>query len=421
MPKRPDLDLATLADSLKHVRYEPARQRARIRTRRGGEKIDRSAKTVDELLAIYRELFGDNAATPRADRSESVYAYVARWNQARAGGPDGIAENTRRTYDHLMRHYLQHSPLGELRLVDVNREDVEQHLAKLSRMTSQRTGRPLSRSTVAGVRGMLGSAFADARLIPNPARGLGGSFAPRKIDRTIAPPTDAEIALILDHLQRSGDRYEALYRLAVTTGLRVGELLGLRWSHVELGLHGQAPHVRVEMQRGDGQLRRLKTQRSRRVVDIGPETVASLRAWQLLQIEEKRRIGSCWQDRDGLVFTTKLGTGVDAARLRKHLRGEPARGALGVDELSGAAAMRKARGVESRLRWHDFRHAYATLALEAFDAQHVSKLLGHASIVTTVDTYGSLTAQTRRSVAEYLDRRVAPQRAADELVAAESH
>jgi integrase len=107
------------------------------------------------------------------------------------------------------------------------------------------------------------------------------------------------------------DRLGALYVKALTTGMREGELLALRWRDVDLDVAVAA--VRSTLYRGDGKLRlgEPKTARSRRSVNLAPEAVAALRHHRERQSAERLRLGPAWEDND-LVFANEVGRLVHA-------------------------------------------------------------------------------------------------------------
>ena len=104
-----------------------------------------------------------------------------------------------------------------------------------------------------------------------------------------------------------GDRLEALWVCALTVGLRRGELLGLRWSDVDLAAGTLT--VRQTLLRAGGQLHfaEPKTERSRRTVPVPEQTMALIRAHRRRQAAERLQAGERWQD-FGLIFASTIGT-----------------------------------------------------------------------------------------------------------------
>jgi len=166
------------------------------------------------------------------------------------------------------------------------------------------------------------------------------------------------------------DRFEALYVLAVTTGLRQGELLALKWD--DMDLERRVLRVRRTLTRVKGKvsLGEPKTAKSRRSVKLTAIAAAALQEHLSRQLEEIDRVGPLYSD-DGLIFATERGTPVNPTNLRQR----------SFAPLLERAKLRK-------IRFHDLRHTCATLLLERnINPKIVSEMLGHSSISITLDTY----------------------------------
>ena len=188
--------------------------------------------------------------------------------------------------------------------------------------------------------------------------------------------SEARALLASDEHHRLGP----LFTLAIATGLRQGELLGLRWQDIDL--HAGRLSVRHTLQEGERTLADVKTERSKRTLRRGSAAVTALREQRRRVLEARGAAGSRWQDGD-FVFVAANGSPLDGRNVTHELQ----------------AALRRA-GLP-RQRFHDLRHAFATLMLEAGeDLAIVSRSLGHATITTTADVYAHLTpAMQERSAA----------------------
>jgi integrase len=179
--------------------------------------------------------------------------------------------------------------------------------------------------------------------------------------------------------QVAGDRLEALYVLALATGARQGELLGLRWEDVDLEAGRLA--IRHTLSRIDGSLGDPKTARGRRTVPLPPFVVTSLREHRRRQLEQRLAAGRRWVD-GGFVFTTRTGTALHSKNVLRAFQAALERAAL------------------PRVRFHDLRHSAATLLLaQGVSIHEVSWMLGHASIAITADTYGHASEASERRTA----------------------
>jgi integrase len=204
--------------------------------------------------------------------------------------------------------------------------------------------------------------------------------------KEIEPLSAEETKKLLAAASEAGERFEALYVLAVTTGLRQGELLALRWDDVDL--EGRVLRVRRTLTRvkGSYSLGEPKTARSRRSVSLTETTVEALRAHLARQLEEIDRVGSLYQD-GGLVFATERGTTVNPSNLRRR---------------SFAPLLERAK--LPGIRFHDLRHTCATLLLtKNVNPKVVSEMLGHASIAITLDTYSHVLPNMQDSAARALE------------------
>jgi integrase len=232
------------------------------------------------------------------------------------------------------------------------------------------------------------------RKVPTNVAGLVNP--PRVAHRDMATLTPEQARHLVAAV--AGERLEALYVLAVTAGLRQGELLALRWSDVDLDRRTVAVTaglVRVYKPRSaareEGEARshleltEPKTARSRRRVELTAVAVEALRRRRAAWLEERVAAANVWQDRD-LVFCSPTGGYLHAARLSKQF----------------ADVLRRAD--LPRIRFHDLRHTAATLMLgQGVHPKVASEMLGHATVSVTLDLYSHVTETMQRGAAEALD------------------
>ena len=188
-----------------------------------------------------------------------------------------------------------------------------------------------------------------------------------------------------------GDRLEALYLLAISTGLREGELLALRWEDVDL----EAAVLRVSqtLTRDGGKVSvgPPKTKNSRRSVGLTDPTVEALRAHLTRQLEEMERVGSLYRP-GGLVFANEVGGIVSPSNLRNR----------------SLKALLQRAGLPS-IRFHDLTHTCATLLLSRnVNPKIVSEMLGHASIAITLDTYSHVLPNMQESAVRAMQDALSP-------------
>jgi integrase len=192
--------------------------------------------------------------------------------------------------------------------------------------------------------------------------------------REMIPLSPVQARALLDTAREADDRWSALYVLAVSTGLRQGELLGLRWEDVDL--ENTTLRVRHTLQPpgfpkgAPARLTPPKTRRSLRGVHLPRSTVQALLGHRELQEAERARANGSWRDY-GLVFPNTLGSYADYTNLvPRHFK-----------------PLLKKAGLPN-IRFHDLRHTCATLLLtKGVHPKIVSEMLGHSSVSITLDVY----------------------------------
>jgi integrase len=222
----------------------------------------------------------------------------------------------------------------------------------------------------------LGQAVAWGMIPRNPCDAVARPRAPRPAVRSLT----AEQARALLQAAR-GDRLEALYVLAVTTGMRQGELCGLQWEDVDL--QRGTVQVRHQLQEVSGRLALVepKTARSRRLVVLPALAVMAL-------LEHRERMRAEGKPPDGFVFTAPEGGPLRKSNLRRR----------SFEPLLQRAGL-------PRIRFHDLRHTAASLLLaEGVHPKVVQEILGHSTVSMTLDTYSHTTPAMHRQAVATLDR-----------------
>jgi integrase len=192
--------------------------------------------------------------------------------------------------------------------------------------------------------------------------------APRPVKKEIQPLNAKQARTLLDTAR--GDRLEAIYVVAVTSGMREGELLGLKWEDLDLDAGKLAVRRSLSMTK-DGPAYELPKNGKGRSIKLPARAVEALKRHKAAQNVERLGLGTLWQDHD-LIFP---GHG-----------GQPMR----AWSLTGGPFLRllKRAGLPEKTRFHDLRHTCATLLLSrSVHPKIVQELLGHATISITLDTY----------------------------------
>lgn len=333
---------------------------------------DTRAEVAAQMTKVQRDL--QQYIMPVADERLTVKAFLTRWLEDAA--QPSLRGTTYASYKGVVNGHLIPA-LGRIALVKLTAPDVLKY-----QKTKLVSG--LSARTVTYHRAILRRALADAvkwELVYKNAAALVSP--PRAVRHEVSPFTPDEARTFLSKIP--GNRLEALYVMAMGTGMRQGELLGLTWKCVNLDT-GTAT-VKQQMQRVNGKLTLVepKTAQSRRTVALPDIVVTALTAHRERQRFERKWAGSRWQEHS-LVFTTTIGTPLDSANVTHNFQ----------KALSDAKIRKQ--------RFHDLRHCAATLMLaQGADLRTIMDVLGHSTITLTANTYAHLTDATRRVAADMMD------------------
>jgi integrase len=188
------------------------------------------------------------------------------------------------------------------------------------------------------------------------------------------------------------DRLEALFTVALGLGLRQGEILGLRWSDVQLeGGHLTVNHTLHWVRGATGAraqwvLAEPKSKLSRRTLPLPASVTSVLREHHARQIQERLLVGSGWQNL-AFVFTTESDAPLDGDHVRYALRTHLARAGL------------------TTVTFHQLRHSAASLLIaQGVPLKVISEVLGHSTITITANTHGHLSDELWRGAADAMDR-----------------
>ncbi|TAM55773.1 MAG: site-specific integrase, partial [Chloroflexota bacterium] len=305
----------------------------------------------------------DHAISP-PDARLTVGGWLDAWLTAAA---PHLRPATSESYRNVSRLYLRPA-IGGVPLSKLTPDHVGRLLAEL---TARGDLSPTTvRYSYAVLRIALGRALKAGKVLRNVATLID---PPAKARPELRPLSADEVRTFLASVE--GDRLAPLYVVAIGTGLRQGELLGLRWADLDLD-RGMLT-VRHQLGR-DGLLAEPKTARARRTLALGGAVRSALREQRRRQAADRLAAGGHWQDQ-GYVFTTPTGGPLDHANVLHRFQAAIGRAGL------------------PHQRFHDLRHAAATLLLErGEDLAVISKMLGHSNLGTTADVYAHLTLGHRR-------------------------
>jgi integrase len=240
------------------------------------------------------------------------------------------------------------------------------------------------RAALACLRTVLDQAASDRVLATNAAAGIRVPVpGARDWGHERHTWTAEEARRFLDvHMAPEGAPYGPIWLVSLATGMRLGELLGLRWSDVDLAAHAlHVRHALIEGRTGCA-IGPLKSKSAKRDILIPPPVVAGLRTWRAEQGTRRLRLGAAWTDHD-LVFCSATGRPLNRGNIWRHYR----------------RLVRDARVPPIRI--HDHRHTHITWALEEHaDIKAVAARVGHSNTRITSEIYQRVTDQLARDVVD---------------------
>jgi integrase len=337
----------------------------------------RTAAEVRRRLDVLRQQVAGGASgldVPTGD-------YLADWSDRIR---PRLRPATATSYGQHVRTFLVPA-LGTVPLARLAPGDVERMMAGL-------LARGYAPRTVRSVRSTLRRALHDAIRDGLINRNAAGLARPPRVEAVeVRPMTPDQVRVLLASCADDG-LWGPFYAVAVTTGLRSGELRALTWSDVDPD-RGTLTVRRAMTRTGDGAAEVAgapKTARGRRTIALPAMTRDALERRRVAQSAEREAAGTAWQDVDGLIFTDAIGR-----------------------PISGSAASHAWQDALRRaglppFRLHDARHTAASLLLAAgVPLRTISETLGHSTIAITADTYAHLGDELRRDAADAMDRALA--------------
>lgn len=331
-------------------------------------------KQVEERV---RQLVNHVAdGSPPQSRSPQLAAFLVQW--LKAVRPT-LRPSTYESYEYVARLHLVPT-IGRITLEKLSVDHVASLIAN-----KQDEGRH-SATTVRYVLLILRNALSKAVRWGLVGRNVANLVDPPRIShkdvRVLSPE---ETKKLLDAAR--GEPIEGLVFLAVSTGVRLGEALGLQWSDIDLDR--RQLRINKALQRVSGQglvLIETKTHRSRRTLVLPVKTAEALRAHRVHQAQLRRAAGSAWAAKD-FVFTSSNGQPLDQRNVLRMFR----------------RVLRKAK--LPRMRFHDLRHSCASLLFaQHIPARVVMETLGHSRISVTMDTYTHVMPALMQDAADAMDR-----------------
>ena len=335
------------------------------------------------------------AAVDEGKIVESPHMTLSRWAEIwfREHVDKTLAGKTRTLYHYIFRTRILPG-LGRIQLDQLAPRHITTLLNNLAEagVRNDRRGKTLSPASITRHLRILAACLQEAvhrQLITiNPARSV--KAPPREVYGQQFY-TEAQIKKLFDALSDEPARLRALILLALTTGMRRGEMVALEWSHIDILARSIRICQAAELIAGSPQcVKSTKTQGSIRMVIIPAITLAALQAWRKVQEGERTLLGSQWRG-NNFVFTQPLGTWMLVDEVTKQFRKFLKRHDLPIIPL------------------HGLRHTAATfLIAQGLPVRTVANVLGHTQTSTTLNIYSHVLDSSTRRAADLMDEFLDP-------------
>jgi integrase len=300
-----------------------------------------------------------------------------------------VRPNTHYQYAQIVRDHIKPG-LGKVLLKDLRPDQVQfLYTSKLKNGVSPRTTQMIH----AVIHRALNHALQLGLVVRNVSDSVTRPKVPRKEMQTLE---DYEVRRLIEAAE--SPQMEVMFWVAVTTGLRQGEILGLKWS--DLNGETRRIHIQRQVQRRAGEglvFCEPKSASGRRVIVLGQSIIEKLRSYKNTQEKDRMRMGNKWQEND-LIFPSPIGTPLDPSNVVKAYKRSLEKAGL------------------PKLRFHDLRHTAATLMLqEDINPKIVQERLGHSDISLTLNTYSHVLPHMQEEAAEKMDELLTVIDISDEL------
>jgi integrase len=343
----------------------------------GGKRKLLYRKTEKEAMSALRKAMNEQEqGTLATGPQQTLKAYLTHWLEE-VHKPT-IRLNSYIKYQKLINSYIIPS-LGNVRLQKLT----PQQVLSLYRQKEQDG---LSPKTINSIHGVLHKALDNAVRWNLVSRNVCDLVSPpRLVKHEIQTLTMEQAHQLL--VAARGHRLEVMLMLALTTGMRRGELLGLKWGDIDFENHFLQVRRSLDFIAGHGGYIETepKTTRSRRKIILPDFVIAALKQQRVQQLEWKLKAGDDWQEKN-YVFTGFKGGPINSPYINKLF-----------NKLLQEAGL-------SHMRFHDLRHSAATLLLSmGVNPKVVQEILGHSTISMTMDTYSHVLPSMHKEAMEKWD------------------
>ena len=305
---------------------------------------------------------------------QTVQKFLEQWLEVRK---PQIGDNAYTIYRYYLNQHILPT-LGQLRLPQLSSRQIDE-------LYAQKLKEGYAAETVRGIHRVLHSALEYAVKWRDVSVNVSDQAEPPRPVMYEAEVLTVEQATRL--LASVKDKhYEALLTLAITSGMREGEILGLKWADIDLEEPGLVVRRTVYRKKGLGIVEgEPKTETSKRKILLPQFVLETLLRHRDLQVEMREKAGSRWLELD-IVFSNRIGGFLSVQHVRKTFREMLCKADLPI------------------IRFHDLRHSAATILVGmGVHMKQIQNLLGHSSITITMDRYAKALPSMQREMMKQVD------------------
>jgi integrase len=343
-----------------------------------GKRVTRRGfKTKTEAKLEMAEVINELNKGDYIDPSKMTFGdYFKNW----LDGRDNLANTTRNTYEsyytvHIVENKIEKVPLSKLSALNIHNFIKE----------LRDKPKPLSDGMIKGIFKTINASLNSAEKMGLVNNNVASKVEKPKVkwkERSIWSNDSVKHMLISS---KGESRYWIAVFLAVMTGMRQGEILGLKWTDIDF--EKKTIHIKRGLRKDSKEFTELKTEKSRRVIAISDGTIEALRQHkEMIELEMKSKVN--YKDH-GIVVCTSKGTPSSSSR---------------IIVTWGRFCEKFKPENEPLITFHDLRHQSASIMLNGgTDIRIVSQRLGHSTVSTTLNVYSHLLPNAQEKAAQSLD------------------
>jgi len=302
-----------------------------------------------------------------------------------------IKDSSRRNYQQNIENYIKPA-LGKIEIGKLEPHIVQGFITALQEKESEKTHKPLSAKTIKNVHGTLCKCLTEAERVSyiqrNPAT---KALLPRVQGKEINVLDSGELKRFTEAI--IGEKSEDIFFIAVNTGMRLSEIVGLRWTRVDFAKNEITVDAQMLLDRGKDSPKGLGTPKGNRPRKFvtALSVMNRLRAIKHKQLEKQLAAGELWDNSLDLVFTNEIGQPILQRTVEKHFK----------------RIMEKLLLADMGYTFHDLRHTFTVECIKAgVDVKTLSEMLGHKDVAFTLNVYGHVTNEMQLDAAARIENAI---------------